>query len=398
LGEEERSNKLRNCIGVFTLGLFLLSRAAWSGGATTQYTIPADIGKATPRAYIICFGANAFESSDWNLKFAARDAQAVGAAISEGLIPTHKFTEVVPILLVSDHDEQGNITSKAATKGNMRVVLSILSGQTKSDEFESQMRDLAPETVKNCKKLKQVTPDDLVFMFFSTHGYTDKNGIFYLLPYDIGIKRTRSASSDPKHLQDLLDQCISSDDLSNWLRNVDADQMVMVLDTCQSAGSVAPAGYKHGPFGSRGLGQLAYDKGMRVLAASGYDQLEFEPAKYGNGLLTYALVREGLQQNLAVNAGGQLTLAGLLVYSEKRCEELRSTISNGKGRVIANPKNPSDKLEEQQITEARTTTVVLSTEEKQQLNFLRRPTLFDFARGRDVELMAPRATQTAPGK
>jgi hypothetical protein len=51
----------------------------------------------------------------------------------------------------------------------------------------------------------------------------------------------------------------------------------MIVDTCHSEATVAYDGFKPGPMGSRGLGQLAYDKGMRILAASKSGQSAVEP-------------------------------------------------------------------------------------------------------------------------
>jgi len=90
-----------------------------------------------------------------------------------------------------------------------------------------------------------------------------------------------------------LQKCISAEDLTRWLRPIDA-QMVMVVDACQSAASVATEGFKPGPMGSRGLGQLAYSKRMRILAASQSAGVALESAKIRHGLLTYALVKDGL--------------------------------------------------------------------------------------------------------
>ena len=69
---------------------------------------------------------------------------------------------------------------------------------------------------------------------------------------------------------ELLKRSISSKELSLWLSPVDAEQMV--VDACHSAASIESEGFKPGPLGSKGLGQLAYDKRMRVLAASQSDQ------------------------------------------------------------------------------------------------------------------------------
>jgi hypothetical protein len=48
---------------------------------------------------------------------------------------------------------------------------------------------------------------------------------------------------------------------------VDAGEMVMVLDSCHS-GAVPGRGFRPGPLGDPGFGQLSYDKGMRILVAA----------------------------------------------------------------------------------------------------------------------------------
>jgi hypothetical protein len=65
-------------------------------------------------------------------------------------------------------------------------------------------------------------------------------------------------------------------------------------EDARAAASVAASGFKPGPMGDRGLGQLAYDKGMRILAATQADDFALESGDVGQGLLTYALVCEGL--------------------------------------------------------------------------------------------------------
>jgi len=83
--------------------------------------------------------------------------------------------------------------------------------------------------------------------------------------------------------------------------------------------------------GSRGLGQLAYDKAMRVQATSQADDvaLEAQVKGEGHGLLTYALVREGLLGRKAAGAGGGLTLGGLLKYAEGRVPTLYAEVLGG---------------------------------------------------------------------
>jgi uncharacterized caspase-like protein len=107
---------------------------------------------------------------------------------------------------------------------------------------------------------------------------------------------------------------VSSDELSGWMRDVDAGDLVMIVDTCHSAATVEEPGFKPGPMGSRGLGQLAYDKGMRILAASQADDVALESEKLKQGLLTYALVQNGLEDRQAAGSDGkgEITMEGWL--------------------------------------------------------------------------------------
>jgi hypothetical protein len=74
---------------------------------------------------------------------------------------------------------------------------------------------------------------------------------------------------------------ISSDDLSRWLRDVDAGELDMIIDSCFSASAAETPTFKPGPMGSRGLGQLSYDKGMRILAATQANDVALESSKLG---------------------------------------------------------------------------------------------------------------------
>src|SRR5213078_261829 len=116
----------------------------------------------------------------------------------------------------------------------------------------------------------------------------------------------------------------SSEELSLWLRDVDAGEMVMIVDACHSAATVEQEWFKPGPMGSRGLGQLAYDKRMRVLAASQADDFALESGNLRHGLLTYALVKDGLDTKKADfrPKDGRVTLGEWLAYGAERVPDL----------------------------------------------------------------------------
>ena len=88
--------------------------------------------------------------------------------------------------------------------------------------------------------------------------------------------------------------------------------------------------------GSRGLGQLAYDKGMRILAASQADDVALESEKLKQGLLTYALVHDGLDAKQAVKAGTkEITLDSWLKYGSERVPTLYQEVLKGQVQTFA---------------------------------------------------------------
>ena len=82
---------------------------------------------------------------------------------------------------------------------------------------------------------------------------------------------------------------------------------------CHSAASIQGEGFKPGPLGSKGLGQLAYDKRMRVLAASQSDQAAREMGgQIGAGVLTYTLLHDALEANQGADEKESITLKSWL--------------------------------------------------------------------------------------
>ena len=66
------------------------------------------------------------------------------------------------------------------------------------------------------------------------------------------------------------------------LRDVDAGELALIVDDCHSAAAIEGTDFKPGPMGSRGLGQLSYDKGMRILTAT-RSRPEADQRRAGNG-------------------------------------------------------------------------------------------------------------------
>lgn len=209
-------------------------------------------------AYLLQIGVNHYQASGCELRGSVTDAEELSKALSERL--TKRGFDVEAVRLVSTDTESG------ATKEGIHDALKRIAAEA--------------------------TPDDVFFLSFSGHGYGDKSGQFYILPSDI---QGSCSGVDKK----LLDSAISADELAEWLRPIDAGEMSFVLDACDSASSVEANDFKPGPMGSSGLGQLAFDKRMRILAASQPNQAAHESDSLHQGLLSYVLTHEGLIEGKA---------------------------------------------------------------------------------------------------
>jgi WD40 repeat protein len=213
---------------------------------------------AKPRAYLLQIGVNHYQATGCELHGSANDAEILSEILAERL--TARGLDVKAVRLVS------TVTQSGATKQSIRDALKEIAAAA--------------------------TPDDVFFLSFSGHGYGDKDGQFYILPSD--IQGSCQGVDDA-----MLKSAISADELAEWLRPIDAGEMTFVLDSCDSASSVEANDFKPGPIGSRGLGQLAYDKRMRILAASQSNQAARESETMHQGLLSYALTQEGLVEGKA---------------------------------------------------------------------------------------------------
>jgi len=298
-----------------------------------------------PRAWVITVGINRHENPDWDLHYAVNDAHRISDSVERRLIQMKRYREVVPIVLAADSigDNQGR-------KSQLKAVLDRLAGRA------ADVRD-----VPGGERLDRVEPDDLVLISFSGHGVT-VDGEFYLIPADTGPGQGRIVTPT------LLTRAISADELAHWLRDVDGGAMAMIIDACQSAASVG-TDFKPGPMGARGLGQLAYEKGMRILVASQADESAQESQLTQQGLLSYALVNDGLESGKAdfQPQDQRITLAEWLNYAEQRVPGLAEEVIRGK------------------LHGAGGRGAVLLRAQPDGKTALQQPALFDFSKGsRDV--------------
>ena len=213
---------------------------------TAHYRYASPVAPLRSRkAFVVVVGVNAHENPSWDLRYAAEDARAIGTQLRARLANSGSFDEVVVTSLISDRDRNGRRVG-AATKAHLLAVLDVLA---------TGRRAATLNDIPGAESLDLATPDDMVLLAFSGHGLAGRDGKFHLFPSDIGEGIGRTIS------EELVSRTVDTDILSRYLLQVDAGEFLLVFDACNSAASVEGQGFKPGPMGSRGLGQLAYNKG-----------------------------------------------------------------------------------------------------------------------------------------
>jgi uncharacterized caspase-like protein len=228
---------------------------------------------------VIAVGVNEYANSQYNLKYAVADAQSFAAEVSREQAPIGRFDHVEVIPLLNDQ----------ATKENILGALRRLTGADTAPTLKAGPLD----------KLKRAEPEDAVVIYFAGHG-TAQGQRFYLLPHDLGYTGNRNAL-DESGLKSILAHSISDQELEDAVEGIAASSLLMVIDACNSGQALEAEEKRRGPMNSKGLAQLAYEKGMYILTAAQSYQAALEAAQLGHGLLTYALVEEGLKTAAADN-------------------------------------------------------------------------------------------------
>lgn len=238
--------------------------------------------------YILAVGVGQSANTEYNLKYSAADAQDFGDEVKRQQASLGRFgrTEVIPLV------------NQDATKTKILAALRTLA-----------------DTIQ---------PEDGVIVYFSGHG-TAQGDRFYLIPHDIGYMGSRK-NVDAEGLKIILSHSISDLELEKAFRGMDAGQLILVIDACNSGQALESDEKRRGPMNSKGLAQLAYEKGMYILTASQSVELAFESEVLKHSYLTFALVEEGLKTKTGdadANKDGQIVLREWFDYATREVPLLR---------------------------------------------------------------------------
>ncbi len=237
--------------------------------------------------HILAVGVNEYEDARLKLRYAVADAQGFAAEVERQQAALQAFERIDTTLLLDAR----------ATRRNFVAALDELS--------------------------LGVQPEDTVIIYFAGHGMASRNQ-FYLIPHDAGSSKQRSAANDDVAAC-LVQNGISDRELERSFERIDAAGFLFVVDACQSGQALEAEEKRRGPMNSKGLAQLAYEKGIFVLTAAQSFQAAQEVSKLRHGLLTYVLVEEGLKRSAAdaEPRDNRILLREWLDYAARRVPQAR---------------------------------------------------------------------------
>lgn len=262
--------------------------------------------RRAPTTHIVAVGVNEYANARYNLRFAAGDANSFVAEVKRQRALVEPNGRIVAVTLLD----------REATKANILTALRRLSG--------AETGPLHPGVPKSLEALKPAEAEDVVVVYFAGHGTAQRNR-FYLIPHDLSYTGERD-KVNAEGLQAVLEHSISDEELSATFEPLNASQIILVLDACNSGQALEAEEKRRGPMNSKGLAQLAYEKGMYVLTAAQSYQAALEAAQLGHGLLTYVLIDEGLQKGEADSRAahdGQIVVREWFDYAAERVPHMR---------------------------------------------------------------------------
>jgi WD40 repeat protein/uncharacterized caspase-like protein len=276
-------------------------------------------------AYIIAVGVNEYENAQYNLKYASADARSFGDEVRQRQTQLGEFDRVEVIQLLD----------KDATKVNILAAIRRLAGEPGPPSLKAGPLDA----------LKRVEPEDTVIIYYAGHG-TAQAQRFYLIPHDLGYTGDRTKLNE-EGLKTILAHSISDLELEAAVEGLDAGHLLLIIDACNSGQALEAEEKRRGPMNSKGLAQLAYEKGMYILTAAQSFQAALEAAQLGHGYLTYALVEEGLKTPVADTEpkDGLLIAREWLNFATERVPQMQQekmTQGRGVGLQIAFTEGETD--------------------------------------------------------
>lgn len=266
-----------------------------SRGPQIAWVPEGKVEVSKPELYAIVGGISNYATEAITLRYAAKDAEDMANALRLGAKRLFGAEKVHMTVLSTSH----NVGTIAPTKENF---------------------------TKAFTAARQAKPGDILVVYLSGHGIAlrlsgDNDTYCYLTREARGTDLTDEALR--------REQSITSDEMTEWIKQIPALKQVMMLDTCAAGAAQTDLTKMRNlsPDQIRALDRLKDRTGFHILMGAAADKVSYETSQYNQGLLTYALL-EGMK-GAALREDDFIDVSKLFQYAADRVPQLARGIGLG---------------------------------------------------------------------
>lgn len=234
--------------------------------------IVADHGGKSSTCYILSVGINQYKNPKMMLNYAKSDAESFGKVLDE----KGSLFKGMELHTLYDAD---------ASRNNILKKLDELAGK--------------------------INLEDVFIFYYAGHGSMVDNQFFFI----------PTESSRLYDLNALQREAIEASVLQDKLKNIRALKQLIVMDACQSGGSVELLATR-GAAEEKAIAQLSRSAGIHVMASAGSEQFATEFAELGHGLFTYLLIKALQGDADGAPKDGKVTIYELKSYLDDQVPEM----------------------------------------------------------------------------
>jgi uncharacterized caspase-like protein len=239
-----------------------------SPGVETEWVAPGAVETGEPVLYALIGGvANYSGDQKMNLRFSARDARTMAQAVklaAARLLGADR-AKVMVLASAASSSAPAGIKELEPTKAN----------------FIAAFEEIA----------RQARPQDILVIFLAGHGVSLPTGNSEYAYLTKEARTTdKNALADPEILRL---NAITSSELKDWVTKIAANKRVLILDTCEAGAASTDLAMARNLPGDqiRALDRLKDRTGFFVLMGAAASKAGYETSSYGQGLLTYSLLK-----------------------------------------------------------------------------------------------------------
>jgi len=273
-----------------------------SRGYRVAYAPPGRPPAVKPHLWAIVVGVSGYRGKTIDLRYAAKDAEDLATALSTGASRLFGPERVRVALLTTESD----VASQQPSRENLVREFTIVRERAK--------------------------PRDVLVIYLAGHGvnFGGQDGDYYFLTSEA----TTSNLTDPEVRRQTA---VSSQELTEWIKQIPALKQVMILDTCASGRLVDKITEKREVASSqiRAIERMKDRTGLHILAGCAANQASYEASQYAQGLLTYSLLL-GIK-GAALRENEFVDVVKLLAFSSDKVPELARNIGGIQRPLIAMP-------------------------------------------------------------